>query len=296
LAEVGIKRIGPLQKAANWLESFLEIQHVWIALVAAYGLALLQVPWLGDLADGLGLDNNPQLQVGVAAVVLGSIMVELRRLNRRVTPATSGRKQYRDIEEMGNALTDKAKSLTVPEQREIRVLGLTLLSAWIRLLPFLENPEVDGWTVKFAVMAHDETFQQPWIPDDWSEETAVTVKMIRAFREKQGKDHDHMIELFEYEFVPAVHGFRLGNGDVFVSTLHWMPEGRLGDHPFSYDYVPARDFSPGAEAARALFENWFDRAVRSAAEASKREVAGLGGRLPADRARSDGATTEETGR
>lgn len=66
--------------------------------------------------------------------------------------------------------------------------------------------------------------------------------------------------------MPAVHGFRLGNGDVFVSTLRWRDKGRLGKHRFPYEYVPAYDVSPEADAARALFRSWFERAILSAKE------------------------------
>lgn len=280
MAENGSKRSGSLQKAAERVEAFLEVQHVWIALIAALGLALLQIPGVETVMNELGLYNSSQLQIAVAAIVLGSILLELRQLRRRVTPLSSGRKQFPDPGEMYEALTERAKSITEPEHREIEVLGLTLYSAWNQLSTFLERPEVNNWTVKLAVMSHDEIYQRPWIPEGWPEEAATTVNRIRDFCEKLGAEHNHTIEVFEYEFAPAVHGFRLGNNDVFVSTLLWLPEGHLGKHRFSYDFVPARDFSPGADASRKLFENWFDRALRSAAEASARDAGDPDGACP----------------
>jgi hypothetical protein len=263
LADDAGKRSGALYRAADWLETFLEVQHVWVALAAALLLALLQLPGVEALSEKAGLDRNPELATGVGAIVLASILLEMRQLRRRVTPVASGRKQYPEPGVMYKALTEKAQAITEREHREIEVLGLTLYSAWNQLSIFLELPEVSGWTVRLAALSEDDTFQQPWVPDGWPEESATTLKRVREFSDKQGEEHDHTIEVFEYEFAPAVHGFRLGNGDVFVSTLLWLPEGRLGSHPFSYDYIPVSDLSPGANAARKLFENWFNRAVRS---------------------------------
>ena len=243
---------GTLHRAADRVEEFIDGGQLWVALAAGIGLLLLQIPGLDDRLAKLGLESSPELRTVVLLLLLTSILLELRHLKRSVTPSSAGRMQYPDPGEMYEALVEKAKAITEPEHREIEVLGLTLYSAWNQLSIFLERPEVNGWTVKLAVLSEDETFQRPWIPDSWPEESMTTVNRIREFRDSQGKEHHHMIELFEYEFAPAVHGFRLGNGDVFVSTLLWLPEGRLGKHRFSYDYVPARDFSPGGAATRKL--------------------------------------------
>ena len=89
---------------------------------------------------------------------------------------------------------------------------------------------------------------------------------MKEFCARKGKDHNHTIEIYEYDFAPAVHGFWLGNGDVFVSVLRWRDGDRLGKHRFPYDYVPVHDVTPEADAARALLKNWFERALLSASE------------------------------
>jgi hypothetical protein len=248
-------RSGILLRAVDRIEEFIEGGQLWIAIAAGIGLLLLQIPGLDGLLAKLGLESSPELRTVILVLFLTSISVELRHLKRKVTPSTAGRMQYPDPGEMYEALVEKAKAITEPEHREIEVL-----------------------------LSEDETFQRPWIPDSWPEESVTTVNRILEFRESQGKEHHHAIELFEYEFAPAVHGFRLGNGDVFVSTLLWLPEGRLGKHRFSYDYVPARDFSPGGEATRKLFENWFDRAV------------GRASNLPRTTLSSPDASTKGSGR
>jgi hypothetical protein len=264
MSGAGEGRGGVLHKAADGMERFIDGGQVWFVLVALGFLLLLQIPGVDEL---LGIDNSTEVRNGIAVLALASILLELRQLNRRVTPAISGRQQYPDPQEMYDALKEKAREITDPEQCEIKVLGLTLYSAWPVLSFFLERPEVHNWTVKLATLSRDAEPSQQWVPGDWPQESATTVNQVLSFRDKAGKEHRHEIEVYEYEFPPAVHGFQLGNGDVFVSTLQWQ-NGLLGKHRFSYDYVPAHDISPGATAARELFKNWFDRAVRSAAETS----------------------------
>lgn len=258
----------PMHRAVDRVERFIEDGQVWVVVAVAAVLLLLQIPGVEDVLDGVGLENNTRLRTAVGILVLTSILVELRQLNRRVTPAITGRQHYSDPKEMYNALIERAAETSNPDHRHIDVLGLTLFSAWPELEFFLERPEVDRWTVKLATLSKDASAPRQWVPKAWPQESATTVTQVEEFRSRGGREHDHTVEVFEYHFTPVVHGFRLGNGDVFLSTLRWR-DGLLGKHRFPYDYVPANDISPEADAARALFKNWFDRAVRSAREASE---------------------------
>jgi hypothetical protein len=259
---------GVLHKGADWIERFMDGGQVWFVLVALAFLLLLQIPGVDEL---LGIDNSAEVRNGIAVLALASILLELRQLNRRVTPAISGRQQYPDPGEMYDTLKEKAKEITDPEQQEIKVLGLTLYSAWPVLSFFLERPEVRDWTVKLATLSKNACASRQCVPADWPKESATTVSQVLQFRNRQGREHRHRIEVYEYEFPPAVHGFRLGNGDVFICTQRWE-DGRFGKHRFSYDYVPAHDGSASATAARELFKNWFDQAVSNAAEVSARSA------------------------
>lgn len=262
MSDAGKGRGGVLHKAADGIERFFEGGQVWLALIALGFLFLLQIPGVDKL---LGVENNTEVRNAIAVLALASILLELRQLKLRVTPAISGRQQYPDPQKMYDALKEKVKEITDPGQREIKVLGLTLYSAWPVLSNFLEGPEVREWTVELATLSTAACPSPLWVPDGWPRESATTVDQVLEFRERQGKEHRHEIKVYEYEFPPAVHGFQLGNGDVFVSTLQWQ-NGILGKHRFTYDYIPAHDVSPGATAVRELFKNWFNRAVRSANE------------------------------
>jgi uncharacterized membrane protein len=255
-----------MHRAVDRVERFIEDGQIWVAIAAASLLLLLQIPGIDSVLVKSGLENSVQLRTAIGVVLLTSILLELRQLNRRVTPAITGSQHYSDPKEMYNALIERAAEIREPGQQQIEVLGLTLFSAWPELEFFLERPEVGEWTVKLATLSKAAAASRRWVPETWPQESATTVSQIQEFQARRGTDHNHTVDVFEYDFTPVVHGFRLGNGDVFLSTLRWR-NGRLGKHRFPYDYVPAHDITPRAEAARALFRNWFDRAVRSAAEA-----------------------------
>lgn len=246
-------------RAADRVEQFFDGGQVWVALACGAVLIALQIPGVEDVLGEIGLENNQRIRTAFGVVLLGSILLELRQLQRSITPVVSGQQHYSDRKAMYTALIEKAAAVTEPEHRRIDVLGLTLFSAWPELENFLEQPEVNGWTVKLAALSKTAEPGDLWVPDGWPSESETAVRQVKEFG--QGEDHNHRIEVIEYELPPVVHGFRLGNGDVFLSTLKWREEGRLGKHRFPYDYFPAHDRSSAATDARELFRSWFDRAV-----------------------------------
>lgn len=252
-------------RIGNAIDRFVAGDQAWLALAVAAALLLFQAPGINDLLTSLGVENSTRLRTAVAIIILTSILLELRQVRLRLTPEVGGRQQYPDPEVMYVALKEQANAITDPRQREMKVLGLTLASAWQHLSLFFEKQGVEGWTVKLATLSKEAGASHHWVPSSWPQEVASTISQINEFKHKQGKSHHHEIEIHEYEFPPAVHGFELGNGDVFLSTLQWE-NGVLGRHPFSYDYVPAHDSSLGATAVREQFRSWFERALTSASE------------------------------
>lgn len=265
-------RESPLHRAADRIEQFVEDGQALVAIAAGLVLLVLQLPGFQDAAENLGLDST-RLNVAIGALLLTSILLELRHLKNQVKPATTGHQHYSDQNEMYNALIEKATELKDPAQKRIDVLGLTLYSAWPQLENFLERPGVGDWNVRLATLAADTSVARPWVPKNWPQESATTVAQVREFQNgAQRRPHNHTIEVYEYDLTPAVHGFRLGNGDVFVSTLRWWDNGKLGKHRFPYDYFPAHDISGEADAARALLASWFERAVRSDRESQGQQA------------------------
>jgi hypothetical protein len=72
-----------------------------------------------------------------------------------------------------------------------------------------------------------------------------------------------------------VHGFRFGDGTVYLAYLQWTETGRIRPFEF-YDRLSPDDRSPRTGHYRDLFDNWFTRAavVRAAADVSGNGAAG----------------------
>lgn len=84
------------------------------------------------------------------------------------------------------------------------------------------------------------------------------------------------LELFLNHNFPAMHGFRLGTGEVFISFSQWTgePGARHLDYARQfYERFRANDRSDRAEEYRSLFDNWIDegltRSVQSVSPGSK---------------------------
>lgn len=262
----GSTRLSAVHRAADRVEQLIENGQIVVAVTLATLLALLQIPPVEEVATKLGLENSTRLRTAVGVILLAAIMLELRQLRRTSTPTIAGGRHYQDPKAMYNDLMAKAAEIVDPDHQQMDVLGLTLFSAWPELEFFLERPEVRNWRIRLATLSSSAAPTDLCIPEGWPKESETTVRQVLEFRDGQGADHRHEIEVYEYQSLPAVHGFRLGNGDVFISTLLWKSDGRLGKHRFPYDYYPAHDVSPVAAAARALFKNWFDHALASAEE------------------------------
>jgi hypothetical protein len=259
------KKRSLLQRIAIAAEHFLEEGAMWVAIGVAVGLAVLQIPGIHDIATAIGLDKDTQLRTAVFSLVLASVLYELRQVKRSVTPVI-GRQHFATTRDMYKMLEEKAEAIVDPDRRSLDVLGLTLFIAWPELHLLLERPEMNEWKVRLAALAPGADASRLWVSADWPGESASMIKLVREFRDAEGKRRGHQIDIHEYEFSPAVHGFSLGNGDLFISTLRWQEGGLLSKSDFAYDYVPGNDTSPWAAAMRLLFNNWFERAIGPDAE------------------------------
>jgi hypothetical protein len=235
-----------------------------VAFAGTILLLALQVPFLREFFKGLGIGNNTNFQAVVITLLLTTVLLELRELARTIRRDDAG-PQHFDTGQMYDTLKARADAIKKREHRRIDVLGLTLFSAWIHIGPiWLDRDGCVDWTIRFATLAKDAKSTGTMVPDDWLEESAGKAAQIRKYAQLPAtKQRRHSIEVVEYDFVPGVHGFRLGNGDLFVSCVRWQEDGKLGKQ-FTYEFIPCNDVSFRADAYRALFENWFNRAVSGA--------------------------------
>lgn len=73
------------------------------------------------------------------------------------------------------------------------------------------------------------------------------------------------IAITTYSLIPAVHGFRCGDGSYFLSIARWDTRtGKLRRPYESYEYIPAGDSEDRAGLYKSLFDNWLERADSTA--------------------------------
>lgn len=231
-----------------------------VALAGAIVLVAVQVPLLEPVLEKLGLTGNQDLYAVVITLLLTTLLIEMQDLSGLVTRDLQG-PRHLDTDAMYELLKARADEIKKQEDRHIDVIGLTLFSAWIHLRFWLYRDGCTDWTIRFTTLAENTTRTFGLVPEDWPSESAGNRDEIRQYADRQStKSRRHKLKVIEYDFVPGVHGFRLGNGDVFVGSVRWEENGRLSKD-FTYEFIPGNDDSYRANAHRELFDNWFTRAA-----------------------------------
>jgi hypothetical protein len=252
------------------LSKWLQALYDWQALAGAIGvflLLLLQIPWLAGLAANVGLEDTEEFRTVVIGLVLFSVLSQLRDMQDAISDRGSTRCHFDDPRVMYDALLSSAERISAPGEKCLEVLALTLYSAWPTLSFWLQSDAAKGWDLRLITLAPDA--DTSWIPRDWPAESGANIAAAEQFaRRPDTVRRGIALAVSTYDFPPGVHGFRLGNGDVFVSYVHWDEDGLIGKSGFTYQLVSHTDVSPEADATRELFDNWLRRATAGVSAAS----------------------------
>ncbi|MQA98481.1 MAG: hypothetical protein GEV11_29245 [Streptosporangiales bacterium] len=218
------RRAGPA--TFDVLQSIIAIGGVLIVL-------LIHIPWLQNAFERLGFGDTNKLTLTVITVLLASTYYEVASGKRRAGREEIDR-HFPDPMDVYPVLQERMRTIRRPEERTLDVIGMSLYTAWPTIRFLLARPDLAGWKIRLA---------------------AVVDVHLRA--------RNITLEAYGYDFMPVVHGFRLGNGDLFYSILLWQDDGRIGREGYSYEYVPAEDNSASASATREMFDSWLHRACHS---------------------------------
>jgi hypothetical protein len=151
------------------------------------------------------------------------------------------------------------------EQQQLIILGLTMYRAWPSIERWVDGGDLRDWTVTCHILAPDFIRRHADVFDDeWATLAASYGSQIRRQSVHAQERHRTTLRVQQYEHVPAVHGFRLGSGDVFLSFAHWDARtNKLASPNRFFEFYPGDDKSLRAEAYRALFDNWVAKASRA---------------------------------
>lgn len=272
-------------------EQFASAIKTALVVVGLLLVVALEIPWLAPALRGAGFESLSSVGMAVIVFILVLLYFDVRSISAKqhLTPET----HFEDPLSLYPVLWESIRKVKRREDKVLDVLGMTLYTAWPTLTFWLQHPEMDGWTIRLCAMVDDSGRQADFVPGDWSEESRANLNSAIQTRDNLAKiGRAVTIQTYAYDFMPVVHGFRLANGELFVSFLSWEDDGRIGREAYSYQYLPCGDESLSAAAMRNVYASWFERASKSA---WPRNVAGGPGAapaaipVPADGAASDAA-------
>jgi hypothetical protein len=253
------------RRLTSWVSTAAtRIADVSRMVIVVGGLLLavaFNIPWLENPLQKLGFDNVTEVSLSIVTFLLVAIFYEVRSPS---TPRDGERhaRHFPDAMDVYPVLTERMTAIRRREDKVLDVLGMTLYTAWPTITFWLNRAELDNWTIRLtAVSPHHEEDLHRIVPRAWfAESTANLSDAARVAHLPRIQEKGIRIETHSYDFVPVLHGFRLGSGDLFWSLLEWDREGRICRDAYSYEFVPREDDSASAVAIRRVFDSWFTRA------------------------------------
>jgi hypothetical protein len=273
----------PMRKLID-IEKIVELASKWflfpllvVMFIMLLALSMDSVQkWIQN--HGLAMLGVPEI-VGMALVVTIFVMVIFQQQLKQVgehlssfSPSGSSKIVHGGVQEVYNELHKILDEIGPGSGREkgLEVMGLTLYTAWPMLLePILSSAEgaLRGWRVNIFFLSSDYIKANPCFSESWDSHSSAELKAIQEFAKKMKhllKQRGTELNVSQYKFFPAVHGFRTDAGHLLISYIHW--NGELLDSPTQfYEVFQPSDKSARASRYHALFENWIQRAKREAA-------------------------------
>jgi hypothetical protein len=268
----GLKRDGFAATAKRWVRR-VQLVIAWLSVIVFVVWSI--TPWRKALTERKIFDEGTILGIlGILVVLMLTSLDELFKHTKSLVETFAGRTPARGlihgVGEIYPQLRREMQEATASE-RGLDVLGLTLFTAWPTLESWLEQKDgIRDWRINLYCLSPEFARQQRLgIPADWAALAESFLAKAKSYATTRSVDLAYKgiaIELFEYRAFPAIHGFRLNNGTLFVSAVRWdLSTGELAQPNHPYELFPATDTSDRAEAFRSLFGNWLDHARDTAA-------------------------------
>jgi len=233
-------------------------------VVAAGGLALVilvSIPWLSGPLAKVGITSAKAFSEDVLTIVVVSIFFDVRRL---VESKHQPSHHFADPMDVYPVLLQRIRAITRKEDKRLDVIGMTLYTAWPSIRFWLNRAELVGWTVRLTALAANEASLASHVPSSWFNEARSNLSSVAQYAKAPATLARNIdLQAYKYDFMPSLHGYRLGNGDLFYSILYWDQNGLLSIDNYSYEFISADDVSPSATAIRQVFQSWFERATRT---------------------------------
>ena len=224
--------------AREWM-----IEHKWATDDAAIAVIGIMIPFtLGSIAS---LNRQVSRLSGVVNELLAS------RDQDTIRGGTGAIYPLIDAE-----LRARKKSRT---PIVIDVLGYTLFSVYPALTTWLEDDVLANMSINLYALDPAFARSSPLIRDDWATRSTAEQENIRRLLDENAEKltkRNVTVQIHTYSHIPAIHGFSIGNGSLYISFAIWS-RGQVADPQNAvFERVRGSDDSFHAKALRTLFDNW----------------------------------------
>ncbi|MVN22876.1 hypothetical protein [Mucilaginibacter arboris] len=205
--------------------------------------------------------------VALTTVLLISIISELKNAIKELSKKLDkfNRESNSQIIENGILqvypnLNSILASIDNKREKTLDVIGLTLYSAWPQIQAWLFSVHPHDWKIRLYILDSDYIKENSMtIPSKWIKEAESAKDQIEYFIEEKKDLLANIateLTLKPYSNLPAIHGFKIGDGSLYISFSHWSEKNLVDDPHYFYEYFHCEDKTTRAKAYRNLFDNW----------------------------------------
>ncbi|HYK38065.1 hypothetical protein [Alloacidobacterium sp.] len=267
----GIVRFGEiLWKKIEAVLTYLQYAYLYLAIPL---IVVWTIPYFRARLERIKwFDENSMLDV--VALTLMLVMVLLARLHREMGELSENLRQVAGagsnlipggVGQVYVHLRTALESGGNRRGRSLDVLGLSLYTAWPQIYSWISDGLLHDIEITLYCMSPDFIrTQSSSISPDWGHHAQAQIDSIARFQIESAeeiRDKSITLNLSLYYCFPAIHGFRLENGEIFVAFSRWAGSTghrHLADPNYFYERFRASDRTKRAEEYRLLFANWID--------------------------------------
>lgn len=146
------------------------------------------------------------------------------------------------------------------KEKTLDVIGITMYSAWPHIQAWISSARPGDWKIRLFILNssfikdHDKIMPSKWIKE--AESAKDQIEYFISEKAALLESISTTIELIQYNNLPVIHGFKIGDGSLYVSFAHWSERNLLDDPHYFYEYFHSEDKTSRAKAYRDLFRNW----------------------------------------
>jgi hypothetical protein len=268
-----------IQKIILRIEKYSNFISLFILLVALIFITIWSIPTAREFLKSYILPGNPNstdIYIVFLSIVISALVVIIKaftKTNSDILDKLSKASYiidsnflkkgvlsvYEDASfEMNNNKRSNKHSM------QIDILGFTLFSASYQFEKWLQEGKLKNLIVNLYFLAPDFTKGNDFFEDDWAQQTEMSLGIINKFKNRNLKileDNNVLINLKPYRHLPSIHGFKISNGNYYVSFANWSETFQIRIPTNStFVRVENNDRSDHAMELRKLYDNWLSAA------------------------------------